>query len=113
VTAPQALTLLNGELPLTQARRWSGKLIDGAGNSRASLVTAAFRDAFGRRPTSQELDDADRFLTEQAMRIAAEEEISPALLPEPMPEGIRVSEAAAVVDFCHALVNASEFMFVE
>ncbi len=113
VTAPQALTLLNGELPLTQARRWSGKLIDAAGNSRVSLVTEAYRDAFGRRPTSQELDDADRFLTEQAVRIAAEEEISPALLPEPRPEGMRVSEAAAVVDFCHALVNASEFMFVE
>jgi hypothetical protein len=113
VTAPQALVLLNGKLPLEQARRWSGKLLDGAGGDRVALVMAAYRDAFGRRPTSMELDEADQFLTEQGKRIAADEEISGALLPEPMPEGVAVWEAAAVVDFCHALVNASEFMFVE
>jgi hypothetical protein len=113
VTAPQALTLLNGKLPLEQARRWSGKLLDGAEGNRIALITAAYRDAFGRRPTSMELDDADKFLTEQGKRIAADEEISGELLPRPVPKDVPPWEAAAVVDFCHALVNASEFMFVE
>ena len=34
-------------------------------------------------------------------------------LPDPMPDGVEPARAAAVVDFCHALMNSAEFLYVE
>jgi hypothetical protein len=114
VTAPQALTLLNGRLALEQSRHWAGKLLQSAGTNRGALIAAAYRAAFGRGPAGSELADAEQFLTDQSRKIeTAEQPLSTAALPEPMPRDLRPSDAAATVDFCHALLNASEFMFVD
>jgi hypothetical protein len=34
-------------------------------------------------------------------------------LPVPMPEGPTPAQASALVDFCHALLNLNEFVFVD
>jgi hypothetical protein len=113
VTAPQALTLLNGKMALDQSRRWAGRLLAETAKDRTRFITAAYRQAFGRRPLGGELADADQFLSEQSRMIDASEALEQSLLPEPMPREMRPAEAAATVDFCHALMNASEFLFVD
>ncbi len=114
VTAPQALTLLNGKMLLDESRKWAGKLLASAGHDRELLVTAAYREAFGRKPSETELNDAEQFLEEQAEKIdLANETLAPTLLPMPLPKDIKPEEAAAAVDLCHALLNSSEFLFVD
>jgi hypothetical protein len=113
-TAPQALALMNGEFALAQARHWGGRLLaDHAGDTPA-LVRAAFAEALSREPTAEELAAAEQFLAEQASRIAAEgDTVGENSLPQPMPKDIDRQRAAAVVDFCHALLNANELVYVD
>jgi hypothetical protein len=114
VTAPQALTLLNGKMALEQSRRWSGKLLADSVGDHGKFIAAAYRQAFGRRPMGSELADAEEFLKQQSRMIdASDESLEPSLLPDPMPAAMRPADAAATVDFCHALLNASEFLFVD
>ena len=37
----------------------------------------------------------------------------PVALPVGAPEGVDKAEGAALVDFCHALMNANEFLYVD
>lgn len=114
VTAPQALTMLNSKLTLEQARLWAGKLLAETKHDHMAFVIEAYRSAFTRRPSGSELEEADHFLVEQSERIAASQEpLAEAMLPEPMSHELRPAQAAAMVDFCHALLNASEFMFID
>ena len=34
-------------------------------------------------------------------------------LPVPMPDGCDVAQAAALVDYCHVLLNLNEFVFID
>jgi hypothetical protein len=114
VTAPQALSLLNGKMALQQSRRWAGRLLAAAGANPAKFIAAAYRQAFGRRPAGAEISEAEQFLLDQSRKIAASDEsLEPAMLPEPMPPAMPPADAAAAVDLCHALLNASEFLFVD
>ena len=42
--------------------------------------------------------------------VAAEGELA---LPEPRPSSLAPARQAAIVDFCHALVNSNEFLYVD
>jgi mono/diheme cytochrome c family protein len=133
ITAPQALTLLNGKLTLEWAQAFAGRLLVEAGSSRSTgpgpsrstgpgssqptnpglepLIARAYWIAFYRPPDAGELATALAFLDRQraiiAERSAAGEEI---LLPSKMPEGLDPALAAALVDFCHMVLNANEFI---
>ncbi|MGH7226363.1 MAG: DUF1553 domain-containing protein, partial [Gemmataceae bacterium] len=92
ITAPQALTMLNGEFALTQARHLAGLLLAKHGRAVAPLIRAAYLRAFSREPDVHEIAAAEKFLSRQT----------------------RLSDAfAAVVDFCHALLNSAEVLDVE
>lgn len=113
-TAPQALALLNGELSVQLAQHWSGRLLSETGADRQLLVRQAWQEAFARPPRDDEALAAQAFLTRQAAKIA--EGGTPDgkdLLPTPQPEDIEPAQAAAVVDFCHAIFNANEFLFID
>jgi hypothetical protein len=99
-TAPQALLLLNGEFALNQARHWADRLAARFGNDRAALVAEAYRLAWGRLPTQQELAAGLQFLDTQAALV---NDSQPANHPE----------RTALEDFCHALVNANAFLYVD
>jgi hypothetical protein len=114
VTAPQALTLLNSEFTLGEARWWSGHLLAEHGADQGALIEAAFQEAFHRDPNPHELRESREFLQHQAQVIGEDEhEIDAELLPASIPHGINPPQAAAVADFCHALLNASELTFVD
>lgn len=92
-TAPQALTLLNGRFALEQARYMGERLETG---DRGSLIVRAYRAALGRNPRAAELSAAREFLARQEKTIG----------------GASAAREAAI-DFCHALLNASEFLYLE
>jgi hypothetical protein len=119
ITAPQALELLNGELTEDAARHWSGKLLSDCDDEQGkldetNLVREAYAEAFGRPPETGEIQTAEKFVDQQAATIA--EECTPPgekQLPLPLPAKLNRAKAAAVVDFCHALMCSNEFLYVD
>jgi hypothetical protein len=111
VNAPQALMLLNSDLVLDQARALAGRLYAGAKdrNDKPALVRSAYRLAFGRLPDADELARGVSFLESQPALLSGR----PTRLPMPNPDGIVPAQAAALVDYCHALLNVNEFVFVD
>ena len=113
-TAPQALEMLNGESTADAARQWGGKLLSECGDDEAKLVREAYADAYGRPPKDAEVKTAERFIDQQAAELSSEA-TPPAdsQLPIPMPIKINRAKAAAVVDFCHAVLCSNEFLYVD
>jgi hypothetical protein len=89
-TAPQALTLLNDEIVLGFAKAFAVRVTKEAGTEREKVIDRAFRLAFGRPPTAEERSAALGFLARH-----------------------KGSSDEALTDFCHALLNVNEFLFVD
>jgi hypothetical protein len=116
ITAPQALAMLNSSFTLRQARHTAGTLLAKHPRDLRGLVREAYRVLFSREPSADELSAAEEFLARQARLIPSGDRTPPAqkaVMPEPMPADVEPKVAAAVVDFCHALLNAAEFLYVE
>ena len=75
--------LLNGEFALERAQRWAASLLAGCKDDRA-LVTQAYRAAWGRPATAEEIALGVKFLGQ-----------------------------ATAADFCHALLNSNEFLYAD
>ena len=113
-TAPQALALLNGEFALEQAQHWSGRLLGEYPSDASALVRAAFAEAFSRSASDEQQRAAEEFLARQAANFAASgDSAASAAMPVPVPAGFDAARAAAIVDFCHALLNANELLYVD
>ncbi len=113
VNAPQALMLLNSETVLEQARELAGRVYLAASNRNDldELVSRGYRFTMGRGPRPEEQDRSVKFLQAQAEQLSGCDDTL--LLPRPMPEGPTPVQAAALVDFCHVLLNLNEFVFVD
>jgi hypothetical protein len=100
-TAPQALLLLNGELTLGRARAWALALRARHGDDPRAMIRAGYRAAWGRPADDSEVALALRFLQRQSGDHAG--------------EGASGEQAynAALADFCHALLNTNEFVYVD
>jgi hypothetical protein len=113
--APQALMLLNSDLVLNFAEAFAGRLL--ADNPRAELqplIQSAWRLAFSREATDDEVLAAERFIAQQQSLIESERSHArPLLLPHGFPKFLDPSLAAAVTDFCHSLMNANEFVYID
>jgi hypothetical protein len=96
-TAPQALLLLNGDFTLERARHWCARLRAESGSDDRALVTNAYRTVWGRPPAEEEIAAGVSFLQRQRTLLQTRHE--------------KADEAA--VDFCHALLNANEFLYVD
>jgi mono/diheme cytochrome c family protein len=94
-TPTQALLLINGPWPLARAKALAARLVREVPDGDRARVDRAYRVAFGRPPDDSEMADAVDFLDRQA-----------GLAPD-------APRDAALVDLCHALLNASEFLYVE
>ena len=112
ITAPQALSLLNDEQTVDWAQALAERVVARAGADKARQVDEAFLLAYSRRPDGFEKDAALTFFDMQrdviADRLSAGEPV--ARLTDPA-DGMSESEGAALVDFCHALLNSNEFVF--
>jgi hypothetical protein len=86
-TATQALLMMNSDLTLQRAAAWANRLrAESAADDRES-IRRAYRAAYARWPTDDELAAALEF--------------------------VRGGDQAQWVDFCHALLNANEFVYVD
>jgi hypothetical protein len=112
-TSPlQALTMLNSNLTLDWARSFAQRVIQTTGASRERQIEAAYQLAYGRRPDKAEKQLVTAFFAEHqpllAQRVTAGEELA---LPPDLPSDIDRTEAAALVDLCHMLMNSNEFVY--
>jgi hypothetical protein len=98
ITAPQALLLLNSDFTLERARRWAARLLVRHTSDDRSLIGEAYRAAWGREPANDEIALGLQFLHTQA-ELAGGHHGS--------------ARMDAVTDFCHALMNANEFLYID
>jgi NADPH:quinone reductase-like Zn-dependent oxidoreductase len=112
ISAPQALTYMNSETVFGWAREFAGRVLKDAGADVNKEIELAYRHAYTRPPTGSERDTALTFFGRHkqilAERSAAKEKLA---LPAVMPEGITPEQAAALVDFCHMLLNSNELVY--
>jgi hypothetical protein len=69
VTAPQALTMMNSPLVLTQAARFARRLRDACGGNEAAAVDLGYRIALSRVPSAAERDAALSYLNHDPERL--------------------------------------------
>ena len=118
MTAPQALAYLNSDQTMSWAQSFAGRVVDEAGSDRNAQIERAYRIAYSRSPDGWEKDSSLTFLDRHAKIIAdreAEEapdgEPAKLALPTVMAENLKPAQAAALVDFCHSILNSNEFVF--
>src|SRR5205807_1620650 len=98
ITAPQALLLLNSDFTLERARHWAARLLLQHAADARSLIREAYRTAWGRQPTSEEAALGLQFLHTQAELSGGHN---------------GAARMDAVTDFCHALMNTNEFLYID
>jgi hypothetical protein len=100
VTPTQSLLLLNGPGPLARASAFAARVMPADGKDVLKGVDAAYRLAFGRPPTPDEATEARDFLRQQ-VGVASGKAVT------------ADGRKKAWADFCHALLNANEFLYVD
>jgi hypothetical protein len=123
ITPTQSLMLINGSWTLDRARAFAGRLERFEGADVPGKITLAYRLAFGRPPAESEMTEAQAFLPRQSRTIAARSGPSPSVSVADgkdagCGEGVEPTssdaiDASAWIDFCHALLNANEFLYVD
>jgi hypothetical protein len=96
--APQALILMNGPFLQEQSKAFAARLLRECGPDADRQIDRAYRVALARPPRPTERDTARAFLRTQAELLAVRNSVDPA--------------AAALADFCLALLNRNEFIYV-
>jgi hypothetical protein len=112
ITAPQALSLLNDRAAMDWAQKFAGRVISKAGLDAKAQVETAYLLAYSRKPDGFEADSVLTFLEKQSglirSRVEKGEEIA---LPANAPKNAEPARLAALVDFCHTLLNSNEFVY--
>jgi hypothetical protein len=114
-TAPQSLLLFNSEFSLLAAQHLAGEVIRDSGSDEpASWIDLLYVRTLSRSPTEGERVTITNFVQGQAQRLAAEHRATSELA---LPAGIDIPTdsyaAAALVDACLAIFNASEFLYID
>jgi len=113
-TSPiQALNLLNGKLTLEWAQSFAGRVLELAAKDFDQQIETAFRLAYSRQPDKDEKQTARKFFDAHRKilleRVAKDEEMA---LPPKLAGAADQLRAATLVDFCHMLINANEFVYL-
>jgi hypothetical protein len=95
----QALTLLNDEFVLLQARHFANRINRTAGDQAAEQIKTAYLVALSREPTATELGGSLQFINKQRAHHVQKSAADPSL--------------AALTDFAHVVMNLNEFLYVQ
>ena len=113
-TPTQALILLNDSWPLRRAQALAGRVLKEADGNDAGVIRRAYEIVYTRLPEAEELTAGEKFLNQQAniitSRIKNNEKIAE---PTPLTKDYDKARGAALVDYCHALLNSNEFVYVD
>jgi hypothetical protein len=96
--ALQALVLLNSDFSAARAQALARRLAREAPGDRDARIDLAYRLVLARPPRPDELAQARAFLTAQTARLQAQ-----------LPAN---ADAAAWADFCLAMLNRNEFVYI-
>jgi hypothetical protein len=111
--APQALILLNGPFTHACSRRMAVRLVSECGTVVDKQIERAYQLALNRSPSARERQVAKQFLHDQANlvleRLRARKPVG---VPPDLPEDVDPAAAVALADFCLALFNRNEFLYV-
>jgi hypothetical protein len=111
--APQALILFNGPFMQGQSKQFAARLLRECGSAVSQQVERAYRLALGRPPRQVELEMAGKFLASQTILLRERLRAGrPVGVPHGIAKGIEPAAAAALADFCLALLNCNEFLYV-
>lgn len=97
--SPQALALMNNEFVLEQSKFLAERVAAEAGADSAKQINRTFQISLNRKPSPKELEWAMNFIksqTEGYQKRKAEN-----------------SASSALRDFCHAVINLNEFLYVD
>lgn len=112
-TATQSLVLLNSAFSLDCARQLARELRNESPHDRAAQVDGAYLRLLGRAASAAEQQIAAEFLAGQEALLQRER----AAAADAQAAAITIDEsalsAAALADLCLALINASEFVYVD
>jgi hypothetical protein len=108
-TAPQSLTLFNSEFSLTRARAVADLILGERDRSLNDHIVDAYRRILGRRPGQAELATGKAFISTQTRALKEERQQPPQLEPTSTDPHL----AAAFTDYCLALFNLNEFLYVD
>ncbi|HST20040.1 MAG TPA: DUF1553 domain-containing protein [Blastocatellia bacterium] len=97
--SPQALALLNNEFVLEQSGYFAERIKRETGANLKAQITRAFQIALSRRPDAKEMQWSLEFIKSQSAGYAERKNEKP--------------DEAALRDFCHALINLNEFLYVD
>jgi hypothetical protein len=112
--APQALILLNSDFSLSAARDVAGFLYAQAGDALGDQIDLAYQRVLCRQPRGEERKAGLAFLADQAAKLReSNRQPSDLALPSVLPEGADRFSAAALTDFCLALFNLNEFVYID
>ncbi len=113
-TSPvQALTMLNSAPAMEWAEGLAARVLDGGGDNREAQIAVAYRLAYSRPPTAEESKMAFDFLQRQREIVAARARSGGRIAEvASLPAGVDAVDAAALVDFCHMLINSNEFVYI-
>lgn len=103
-TPLQALTLINGPFALARAKAMAQRVLQ-ARKDESERVEFAYQLAFARRADAAEIREAHEFLAHQ-------KDLVEKMQDESDGESID-SQVSAWSDFCHVLLNANEFLYVD
>jgi hypothetical protein len=115
VTAPQSLDMLNSDLMLEWSQAFAGRVLGESSKTSEpwEQVDRAFKMAYGRGASADELKEAALFLDKQtaimAKRLAGKDKLA---MPLKMVEGMDPARAAAFVDLCQMLFASNEFLYI-
>ena len=114
ITAPQALELLNNELVLEWARALAGRVLNDSGLTPEAQVDRAWQTGLFAAADADGTDlRAASFLTGRCR--CCRERVSRTTsrtVPDRCRQEPILSQAAALVDLCHMLLNSNEFVYM-
>jgi hypothetical protein len=84
-----------------------------AGVAEGRQIEAAYELAYARKPSANEMKLASEFLGRQREIIAERvNKKEPVALPTGSKDLLSAADGAALVDFCHMLLNSNEFVYL-
>ncbi len=99
IVSPQALALMNNQFILEQAGFIAERVIREAGTECDKQIIKAYEIALNRKPSPKELDWSLNFVKAQSDGYTKKNESKPT--------------EAALRDFCHAMLNLNEFLYID
>lgn len=118
--APQALALFNGDFTHTESRYFAERVAKEAGDDPGKQIDRAYQIALCRLPTTAQKQTALEFLARQTQlhlnadhQAKAGASVQPAAFAAPDTRAQKEAVRAALIDFCHVLINTNEFIYLD